>query len=159
MGLFVFVPIPQSLDCGIRKLTNFRLVGEAGAGQKVGLERERADLLVNKSANATKDKIEVKRLVRAFLETFEGRFKAADIYQKKELIRMVVEQIVVDKEQGVVRCYIKQVPPIGGTEGLSKHQIHVQSVAPMRTLCTQNFKHAFRMPKQPVSEGYSDSCY
>ena len=97
---------------------------------KVGFERERADLLINKSANATQDKAEVKRLVRAFLETFEDRFKAADIYQKKELIRMLVEQIVVDKEQGVVRCYIKQVPPIGGTEGLSKHQIHVQSVAP-----------------------------
>ena len=58
------------------------------------------------------------RAVSDFLENFEARLASVAMPDKKELIRRVVEKILVDKDQNKVTCYIKRLPSIDELGGL-----------------------------------------
>ena len=55
-----------------------------------------------------------------FLHNLEQRLDQAPIAEKKELIRMVVEKIEVDREAGKVYCYIRRLPKIKEIERMEE---------------------------------------
>ena len=64
--------------------------------------------------------IESKKITQAvtsFLNSFEKRLETVPFVEKKELIRMVVEKILVDKDQNKVICYIRQIPRLDELAG------------------------------------------
>ena len=80
------------------------------------------------------------------LEGFEQKLESVSMFEKKELIRMVVEKIVVDRETDQIQCYLRALPAIQEIEEFKKENSWVDTVAPMRTLSTQYR----RRKKKPV---------
>ena len=54
----------------------------------------------------------ITRTVRSFLESFEQKLESVSMFEKKELIRMVVEKIVVDREADQMQYYLRALPGI-----------------------------------------------
>ena len=50
--------------------------------------------------------------VKRFLDNFERTFDELSVAERKELLRRIVETILVDKEERKVRCYLKRLPSI-----------------------------------------------
>jgi hypothetical protein len=68
--------------------------------------------------------------VRDFLESFEVKLESVPVIEKKEVIQMIVDKIVVDREAGEVNCYIKALPGIAEIEQLKGSNNWVSGVAP-----------------------------
>ena len=90
-------------------------------------ERER---ILQPIAERKGDVGNLSRAVRAFLENFEEKMASVPMIEKKELIRMVVEKIIVDREAGQINCYIKPIPTINEFERFEGDKSWVQPVAP-----------------------------
>ncbi len=54
----------------------------------------------------------VRNLVSTFLQEFAARFEQADIIERKELLRKVIEKIEVNPDKKSVRCYVRRVPRV-----------------------------------------------
>jgi hypothetical protein len=61
----------------------------------------------------------IRRAVSAFLGDFETRFDQAPKLDQKELIRQVVENIEVNPDKKMVRCYIRRVPKVPAVESIA----------------------------------------
>jgi len=51
-------------------------------------------------------------MVAEFIIGFEEKITAVPIYERKELVKKVISRIVVDREAGVARCYVRRVPAV-----------------------------------------------
>ncbi len=68
-----------------------------------------------KSQNrAEKDFIELARSVKDFMENFESIFEGAPLYERKEIFRKCISKIIVDRDQNVVRLFVRSVPALNG---------------------------------------------
>ena len=67
----------------------------------------------------TVDRKIIIQAVTNFLENFEQKFESVPILEKKELLRKVVEKIVVNPDERKVSCYIKRLPMIETVENPS----------------------------------------
>ena len=122
----------QTLESRIReseaKITNLLHLVEQGGGMSLDsvanrlreLDKELTNLKAQRSqliggVHSRPQEIDgnsVRRAVVSFLEQFEKRFEQAPLPERKELLRMVVEKILVDREARKVSCYIRQLPRI-----------------------------------------------
>ncbi len=53
--------------------------------------------------------------VRHFMEHFDDIFKLAPIEDRKALIRLVIQEAIVDRDKKVVRFYLRRIPPLTPT--------------------------------------------
>ena len=51
-------------------------------------------------------------MVAEFIIGFEEKITAVPIFERKELVKKIISRIVVDRENGVVRCYVRRVPAV-----------------------------------------------
>jgi DNA invertase Pin-like site-specific DNA recombinase len=64
--------------------------------------------------------MDIVREVSSFLENFETNILTARIEEKKELLRKVVEKIVVDRERRKVSCYVRVLPKLPTVRDFSR---------------------------------------
>ena len=58
------------------------------------------------------DPAKVSEIVAKFILNFEEKFENAPIDEKKLLVKKMISEIVVDREKGVARFYIRRVPAV-----------------------------------------------
>ncbi len=83
---------------------------------------------------------EIKEAVRAFLDDFESDFGKAALPERKELVRKVIDKILVDREEGSVTVYVRRLPLVAPVEEINKAnggKDLVEPVALKRTFSTQ----------------------
>ena len=56
------------------------------------------------------DPTQISEKVARFILEFEKRFEDAPIFEKKLLIKKVISEIIVDREEEVVRFYVRRLP-------------------------------------------------
>lgn len=88
-----------------------------------GLEAERAGLGTGDDRKQQMNVSEVGKLIRHFLEHFEEVFSRAPVEDRKILIKKLIEQVIVDRDNNVIKFYVRQLPPITpALENLLKKQ-------------------------------------
>ena len=127
--------IDEILKENAGKISNLVLIAEDGATiRSVGarlreleeiqekLEQERRRL--EKSKPPTLDPGLIAKAVMRFLSNFERTFDQLSVAERKELLRKIVETILVDKAERKVRCYLKRLPLILNiTDRLMTHSV------------------------------------
>ena len=58
---------------------------------------------------------EVAKLVKEFLGNFEEMFERAPLEDRKVLMKKLIQEIIVDREENVVRFYVRRIPPLTST--------------------------------------------
>ncbi len=79
------------------------------------LEEEKRQILQSikelQSENAKKNEIQdIVAASRKFIQTFLDRFDDMSLEKKKEGMKQIVAQIIVDREKDVARCFLRVVP-------------------------------------------------
>ncbi|MBM4167643.1 MAG: hypothetical protein FJ215_00565 [Ignavibacteria bacterium] len=105
------------------KIANLLSIAEEGAGLRSvsvrireleeiqeKLEQERRRLLALEPPKL--DPKRVAKAVRVFIEDFERTFDELSVMERKEVLKRIVEAILVNREERKVRCYIKPLPII-----------------------------------------------
>lgn len=95
--------------------------------RKLEVERDKIQQTVNPPQEIVKN---ITGAVRSFLENFEEKLKSVSTFEKKELIRMVVDKIVVDKEADQIQCYLRGLPAIDEIEKYKGDNSLLSGVAP-----------------------------
>lgn len=85
---------------------------------KRNLENEKGKL-AQKSMTKVPDFELVAEKVLSFLRSFEERLQSVPMIEKKCMIRMVVEKIIVNRKTGEIDCYVKHLPSIREVELLN----------------------------------------
>jgi len=81
------------------------------------LEEEKGFLRVRVQSLASTDEkrmdpAKISEIVAKFILNFEEKFEKAPIEEKKLLVKKMISEIVVDRESGVVRFYVRRVPAV-----------------------------------------------
>lgn len=58
------------------------------------------------------DLAEIKRRVSAMLLNFQDRFEKAPIEERKLVVRKLISQVVIDRDQRVARLYVRKLPAV-----------------------------------------------
>lgn len=96
---------------GIR-LDNIALRIEEIEKQQHSLEQSRA-LLETSHLLLDSNQAEIQRQVTDFLNDFDKKLDEMSLPDKGVAMRRFVEMIVVDRQEGKVRCYLKRLPSLG----------------------------------------------
>ena len=103
------------------KLDHIRSAIEEGGSYRVfhnrieELEKERDRLAVLETASRLKVSESVsiestEEMVTNFMSNFEERIALLTVPEKREIIRKCVDQIYVDHERKVIRCFVRKIP-------------------------------------------------
>ena len=104
-----------------------RSVEDVGAGIK---QRDRDLTLYHASAPTAK----VSESVAIFVLNFEEKFEDAPIAEKKLLVKKMISEIIVDRDKGVVKFYVRCVPMVSNEiEELYKNKREPARVASSRS--------------------------
>ena len=81
------------------------------------LEEEKGFLRVRVQSLASTDEkrmdpAKISEIVAKFILNFEEKFEKAPLEEKKLLVKKMISEIVVDRESGVVRFYVRRVPAV-----------------------------------------------
>jgi YesN/AraC family two-component response regulator len=102
--------------------------------------KNQLETIKQKNGSFTLTPIDRKRVVQivcSFLENFEKNFDRVSAPEKKELIRQVVEKILVDRKERKARCFIRRFPGLendqvfGTKAGLVGERVALTGIEPV----------------------------
>ena len=56
-------------------------------------------------------------MVEQFMQNFERKFDRAPIEERKDLVKKAISQIIVDRDNNMVKCYVRRIPSISKVVG------------------------------------------
>ncbi len=77
---------------------------------KKKLEDELRELNEQTRTHSTSQINGIKGVVRNFFQNFEENLHNASPFRRKELIRQIVDKILVDPDKNEINCYVNQIP-------------------------------------------------
>jgi predicted nuclease with TOPRIM domain len=67
-----------------------------------------------------------------FFERFEHHFECASISERKNLMRQVIDRIVIDRKRRVAQCYLLAIPRSNSLSSPKISTTHISGVPPTR---------------------------